>query len=634
MRREVTTAFPGFPDFRANVTFVPIQFFTVVLPCCSRGTVRLVGYTLRKVLGWVDEHGNPTREQLQFTYGELVEKAGVSRAAIADAVREAVKRRFLRCLETPQPDMAGQAGRSGIYELCWDRRGPYTDDPVEFRGFYFPEAVIFEEREAERVVRRPKAARKNIPNVFFDQLLRQERLSLMRVVGALLFYSIQWGPGGERKVPVSRSITELARLTRLSRHHVHAAVNEARQKGYLEQVDGGCFDPAAGKESRAATYGIRWATGVPVGRVLRLPPETGSGIPVRKGVREEPVRKGERDRSKKVYGERSEMVNGISIKTEHKTEQTAAGGGALAAAVAGLEPTSSGAASSPSALDLLLEAGFDERTAKHLARRRSPEVIQRQLVWLHARRCTRSRLGLLRRAIEEDWPRPEGVPEEPDLRLGRVFAAHYYAAYHGNPGEPVAEPFPKEVQLAARFLERLPRPAGAASDVPEWGRRLGSFMRVKHQGDARAKPNLSFALVLHGDEFLRTVQNERSARQQDAAGKAQEARQAALMPEYLTYLRLAEKTVQRTEPRLYAAFARKREHTRQAMTGGLFLASADTLARFDAEESRLAAFAEFFRNDPRHPVPDLDQWAREREALAVPATSTPAANGSGATVHH
>ena len=82
--------FPGFPDFRANVTFVPLQFFTVVLPHCSRGTVRVVGYALRKVLGWVDTHGNPTREQLRFTYRELVAHAGVSRTCIAQALREAL----------------------------------------------------------------------------------------------------------------------------------------------------------------------------------------------------------------------------------------------------------------------------------------------------------------------------------------------------------------------------------------------------------------------------------------------------------------------------------------------------------------------------------------------------------------
>jgi len=628
--REATPTFPGFPDFRANVTFVPLQFFTVVLPGGSRGMVRIVGYALRRLLGWVDQHGNPTREQLRFTYRELIEKAGVSREAIADALREAVERHCLRCLESPLPDAAGQAAQSGIYELCWDRHGAYTDDPVAFRGFYYPEAVIVEEREGERVVRRPKAARKNIPNAFFDQLLPRERLSVIRVVGALLFYSIQWGPGGERKVPVSRSITDLARLTQLSRQHVHAAVNEARALGYLEQVDGGCFDPAAGRESRAATYGIRWTPGVAAGRVLRLAGEAGSGAPVRKGVRSEPVRKGVRDRSEKVNGERSEMVNGIRIKTELKTE-TAAERGEVAAAAAPKEP---GTPVSPTALELLLQAGFDERTARPLAQRRSREVIQRQLAWLPARHCTRSRLGLLRRAIEEDWARPEGAPETTDLRLGRLFASHYYAGYHGNPGEPVAEPFPKDVQLAAKFLERLPRPPGNDAAVAECGRRFGGFMRARHQRDARARPNLSFALVLHGDEFLRAVPNEPPARQADAPGRAAEARHAALWPEYLAYLRLAEKSVQRASPRLYAAFERKRERTRQAMSGGVFLATADTLARFDGEESRLAAFAEFFQHDPRHPVPDLDEWARQSKERATPAPGEPAAGPQGATAHH
>ncbi len=51
-------------------------------------------------------------------------------------------------------------------------------------------------------------------NAFFDVLIPQERLSVIRVVGALLFYSIKWGPGGERKVPVQLSISQLSRPAR------------------------------------------------------------------------------------------------------------------------------------------------------------------------------------------------------------------------------------------------------------------------------------------------------------------------------------------------------------------------------------------------------------------------------------
>ena len=321
MTGEVTHApsFPGFPDFRANVTFTPLQFFTLVLPHRSRGCVRVVGYALRKVLGWVDAHGNPTHEQLRFTYGELSAQTGISRETVTAALREALDHHCLRRVQSPRKDAKGRPGQSGIYEVCWDPEGGYTDSPEEFRGFYYPEAALLPVREHDGVVRRPKAARKNIPNAFFDYLLPRERLSVIRVVGALLFYSIEWGPGGERKVPVSLSITDLSRLTRMSRQHVHQAVQEARVRGYIVPLDGGCFDPAAGQASRTATYAIRW-----VGEVRTVESVTApTGALVWAGaddrsekVDAEPVGKGVRDRSEKVNGERSEKVNGISIKTD------------------------------------------------------------------------------------------------------------------------------------------------------------------------------------------------------------------------------------------------------------------------------------------------------------------------------
>ena len=652
--------FPGFPEFRANVTFVPIQYFTVVLPHCSRGCVRIVGYMIRKILGWVDEQGNPTQATLRFSYRQLIEQAGVSREAIADALREAIQKHCIRCVQPPQPDRAGQPGQSAIYELLWDEHGPYSDSPLAFQGFFYPEAAEMPVREKTGVVRRSKAARKNIPNVFFDELLRQERLSVIRVVGALLFYSIQWGPGGERRVPVSFSITELSRLTKLSRQHVHEALQEAIDKGYIEKTDPGCFDPKAGESSRPATYGIRWAKTIdsdfarsgpghapelregdqtsfgslatngdcaePTGRHVHRS-EKVNGDPVRKGepnasekVDGAPVKKGERERSEIVNGNRSEKVNGISIKTELKTLNTAAEVGAE-------QP----AALSAAAVEWLVQAGFDPDSARRLAGHHSPEVIQQQIQWLPLRKATTSRLGLLRRAIEQNWPRPEAsqpVPP-PELEAGELFARHYYAAYHGYTGPPATEPFPKDVQLAAKFVARLLAQEPHESRVPEWGRRFGSLLRAKHHGDARAKPNLSFALVLYGDEFLRMLEQETSARHQKALGRAKEARQAALRPEYRAYLRLAEKRLQQAQPGLYAAFLKERDRTRHTMTGGLFLASADTLARFDSEEGRLESLADYFKNHPQRPVLQFWEWDAQNntnrfEALA--RSSPPLAN--------
>ena len=599
-------AFPGFPDFRANVTFVPLQFFTVVLPHCSRGTVRVVGYALRKVLGWVDTHGNPTREQLRFTYRELIAHAGVSRTCIAEALREALQRRCLRCVQAPQPDATGKPGQSGIYELCWDDTGSYTDDPARFRGFYYPEAVIVEEREGAATVRRPKAARKNIPNAFFDHLLPRERLSVIRVVGALLFYSIQWGPGGERRMPVSRSITALSRLTNHARRHVHEAVLEARKLGYIEQVDAGCFDPAAAQTSRAATYGIRWAPAVPVGRLLSLAAVTEAPVPapnrVEKTDRYEkghggPVLKGIRDRYGKGYGDQSEKVNGISIKRDLKTNTAAKTAAVSTVAAVATE------------LELLKQTGFDETTAKALAARQSAAVIRRQIQWLPLRHTTRNRLGLLRRAIEEDWPRPEGAETDDSLKAGKEFASHYYAAYHGFSGEAGTEPFPKDIHAAAAFVSRLLTLRDEPAAVAEWGRQFGALVRQRNVGNPKARPHLSAALVLHGDAFLRQLEGKSSAFATHARQKAQAARQATLWPRYMAYLRLAEIEAQQSARELYTAFSLQRQRTREAMTGGLFHASPETLARFDGEESRWLALAEYCASRKANAVLTFDAWS-------------------------
>ena len=620
--------FQGFPAYRANVTYVPIQFFTVVLPNCSRGTIRVVGHVLRKILGWVDESGRPTQEQVQFTYRELIEKAGVSRPAIGQALEEALRHRFLRCVRAPLSDREGQPGCSGVYELCWNREGPYTNKLADFQGFHYAAAAVLEEGEGPAVVRRPGAARKNIPNAFFDILLPHERLSVIRVVGAILFYSIKWGPGGERRAPVELSITELSQLTRMSRHHAYEAVLEAMRRGYIEAVDAGCFDPAAGRKSRVATYAIRWLKGeaaatpsrnsvMPTGTVLcgsvDGARDTGERLKMVNGRRLRKVngkrsKKVNGKRSKKVNGRRLKMVNGSNIKTESKTDLTTAAGESTpgTSEAVGLEPAAAAA-------DLLVKQGFDKAAARQLAHRVPLDVIQRQIDWMHGRSATRNRLGLLRRAIEQDWPQPEGAGpasavSSAEQAQARLFAAHYYGAYHGLDGPAQTEPFPKDLQAADQFVARLLELKGEEARVPEWGRQFGRLMRDKHQGDPKAKPNLSFALTLFGAQFLAQWQREAAARRRKALGTAREQHQGAFYARYEDYLRQREIALQKADAALYAAFLEHRSDTRHRMNGGLFLASADTLAKFDSERSRLHGFAEFFHRHAQQPVLDFWEW--------------------------
>ena len=280
-----------------------------------------------------------------------------------------------------------------------------------------------------------------------------------------------------------------------------------------------------------------------------------------------------------------------------------------------------------------MKAGFDLPTARRLARKRTLEIIQRQIEWLPLRNSSRNRLGLLCRAIEQDWPRPESAASaDPALRQGRTFANRYYAGYHGLKGDAGTEPFPKDIQTAAQFLDRLQRLDPDPQRVPEWGGRFGQFMREKHRGDGRAKPNLSFALVLHGGEFLRLLQREAAARGKAALGRAREAHQAAFQDRWREYVRATELRVQASHPEAYAAFAAERSRLRHSMTRGLFLFSAETLARFDGEASRLAGFAEFFHNHPQCPVLDFWQWDERLNPQRFGTTAPGATDASASEV--
>ncbi|MCZ7636910.1 MAG: hypothetical protein M5U12_13190 [Verrucomicrobia bacterium] len=152
------------------------------------------------------------------------------------------------------------------------------------------------------------------------------------------------------------------------------------------------------------------------------------------------------------------------------------------------------------------------------------------------------------------------------MREPRTFASHYYAAYHRLEGPAGTKAFPKDIEEAARFLARL---QGLESrPVADWGRRFGRFMREKHAADPHAKPNLSFALVLHGDGFLRVLQGEDATRTKDALERARAAHEATFSPRWQAYLRAAEADLQERHPALYDAFRQDRERVRRAMNGG------------------------------------------------------------------
>lgn len=363
--RESVSRFEGFALPTSNTLYCPNQFFDVCLPNCSRGCVRIVAYMLRKTLGWCDAEGKPLKERFTITYGEIERHAGVSRDMIKAALTQAIEGCFIRCLQRPRANARGQAATSGLYELRWDESGAYVKDPRQFHGFFAGEGN-----------------RTYIPNQFFDVVIRGESLALIKVVGSIIRFSIgfqtKWG---HRRQQVSLSYQDISRYAHIrSRTTLSKTINEAIDKRYVTRVKEGCFDPNGGRSSRSAVYALRWrnqAADEPSGR--------------KSGPEEKEVS----ERSEKWIGsgrksgpaDRSEKWTGIQITRSNNT----------------LKQNEDAVAAS---FEKLIQVGFDARAARSLAQRHSIEQILNQIDWLDRRGAQRNRLGMLRRAIEQDWSPP------------------------------------------------------------------------------------------------------------------------------------------------------------------------------------------------------------------------------------
>ncbi len=171
--------FPGFKPLTSNAVYTPNQFFDVCLPYSSRGVVRLVAMLIRKTLGWCDENGNPQAERHAVSWRDF-EAAGINRDMIKSSLAEAIRYNFIRCVREPQSKRAGQSAVSGLYELKWDERAEYSKDPDQFRGFFAGEGN-----------------RTYIPNQFFDEVVPNEPLAVLKVVGSIIRFSVgfqnKWG---------------------------------------------------------------------------------------------------------------------------------------------------------------------------------------------------------------------------------------------------------------------------------------------------------------------------------------------------------------------------------------------------------------------------------------------------------
>jgi hypothetical protein len=362
--------FTGFRPPTSNTTYTPNQFFDVVMPNASRGCLRIVAYLIRKTLGWCDADGNPQEEQIQVSYSELEQKAGVGHTMIRAALEEAVAGHFIECVRVGRAKTLRDNGQAASYSLKWDSSPEYIREPARFRGFY--------EGEGNRT---------DIPNQFFDDIIPNERAAVIAVVGSVIRYSIGFqAKHGARRQQATLSYGQILKASGLSsRRALASAIREALTKNYIVRLDPGYFS-ATIAERRSATYAIRWSDGF-TEDAARITPKR---IPADLGINHS-----EKDTSSSGHQTEKETSNAPKRAPADHSEKES------------IETKPLNEPLKQQAVLLLKKEGFNARTAAKLADEFPLKVIERQISWLDWRNPTKSRAGLLRRAIEENWGQPQ-----------------------------------------------------------------------------------------------------------------------------------------------------------------------------------------------------------------------------------
>lgn len=565
---SIQLQFRGFDPPTSNTTYTPNQFFDVCLPHRSRGAVRLVAYMIRKTLGWCDAQGNPQNEQVLISYRELSERAGIGNTMIRAAIDEAMKANLIRCVRQGNPNAAGRPAISALYELRWVRGNEYVKDPSRFQGFF--------EGEGNRT---------DIPNQFFDRLVPAEPLSVVKVVGSIIRFSIGFADGrGRRRQNIALSYQHIQNYARIaSRTILSSAIRQAINRGYIVRVEEGVFDKNAGRDSKAATYALRWVdTPLSVGNAPKSGPAKRSAKRTGNAPKTGPDK-------------HSEKRTDLETKQLNETLQT--------------QQQADAAPEVRSAFDQLRNAGFNPLVAAQLAARFPQERIENQIHWLKNRRPSRNPLGMLRRAIEEDWPEPiaelaTSQASQGDGR-GALFARHLYAGYAGYAGEPTAEPTAADTFAAGRYVRRLLDVWPDPTRVAGWGRDLGAFARERQSESAGVIVSAAYLLRAFGDRYLACHEAARERMLAEVRQAARAAHEAKFTPLWIDYLRGQEERIRAEQHEDFVAFERHREAEKERIrTSPWQLGREQVLARFDTEERRLSDFRQFFS----HQVFDFWDW--------------------------
>jgi hypothetical protein len=145
---------------------------------------------------------------------------------------------------------------------------------------------------------------------------------------------------------------------------------------------------------------------------------------------------------------------------------------------------------------------------------------------------------MLRRAIEENWASPvETKTTDVGSSRGKIFAASFYAGYHGNDDTPVSDPSPADSSTAEKFVSRLLSFWPDSNQVEVWGRNFGSMVAYKHGKSRQNFPALRPAIQQHGDDFYARLRADREAELRKQREREQTEHYERFKEPYLEYLK-------------------------------------------------------------------------------------------------
>ena len=227
--------------------------------------------------------------------------------------------------------------------------------------------------------------------VFFDDLIPTENMGVIRVVGSVIRYSIGFqAKHGSRRQQATLAYSSIMKASGIaSRATLAAAIREAIKKHYIVRLDAGYFS-ARVSERRSATCAVRWIDGFHAGGSQKIEP---ADLPLDQSENRTSNR-AKRSDFRTSGGQENEPAR----QSENRTIETKPLNETL----------------KQQAVDLLRKEGFNGRTAATLADGFPLELIAKQIGWLDWRNPTKSRAGLLRRAIEENWSDPQR-PQTPAI---------------------------------------------------------------------------------------------------------------------------------------------------------------------------------------------------------------------------